>query len=412
MNIQWAYDGYPKDKIQKLNERKEKCKKLKRITKKAKEEDYIKLSYPANAKVPFVIEGIEVRVTEKFGRGIYATRDLKAGDIIAIDPSQIGLIKRPNYNRCCNCSKKSMFNLIPCLKTTSVMYCSEKCRNEIYQKFGDLKTLPVGVDQFLKTVIDAFGSRENLIEFLREIDGKKSLLSIFDFDSSEGPDHPKSKENWMKSYLSLYISQCSMTGCFHGRPSCNGYGNHELIDKMCKHFLYIICQSREEEFNPGILQTLINHSCDFNVHCIEKDNTWIHTVVKPIKAGEQLFRVRIEPSTQGFPTIAEIPLNKRLSYCSCYFCVNKIEPKDFHRKYHNFALEVQNKLNRFLFLTPKEFEETLTKHWNFITKHHEDRLSADVPDIIASSIALFQMLIVQFTIPKSCVLSSPKIQYE
>jgi hypothetical protein len=134
--------------------------------------------------------------------------------------------------------------------------------------------------------------------------------------------------------------------------------------------------------------------------------------VKPIKAGEQLFRVRIEPSTQGFPTIAEIPLNKRLSYCSCYFCVNKIEPKDFHRKYHNFALEVQNKLDRFLFLTPKEFEETLTKHWNFITKHHEDRLSADVPDIIASSIALFQMLIVQFTIPKSCVLSSPKIQYE
>jgi hypothetical protein len=118
MNIQWAYDGYPKDKIQKLNERKEKCKKLKRTTKKAKEEDYIKLSYSANQKVPFVIEGIEVRVTEKFGRGIYTTRDLKPGDIIAIDTSQIGLIKHAKYNRCCNCSKKSMFNLIPCLKTS------------------------------------------------------------------------------------------------------------------------------------------------------------------------------------------------------------------------------------------------------------------------------------------------------
>lgn len=125
INIQWALEnGYPADKIQKLNERKAKCKKLMRtkFSKDIKKEDIIKLSYPANPKVPFLIEGIEVRVTEKFGRGIYTTRDLKAGDIIGIDTAHMALIKHTNYNRCCNCSKKSMFNLIPCLKTCKLFY--------------------------------------------------------------------------------------------------------------------------------------------------------------------------------------------------------------------------------------------------------------------------------------------------
>jgi hypothetical protein len=275
-----------------------------------------------------------------------------------------------------------------------------------------MKTLPIGVDQFLKSVIDAFGSREKLIDFLREIDGKESLLTIFDFDSSEGPDHPKSKENWMKSYLSLYVSQCSALGCFHGRPTCNGYGYHELIDNMCKHFLCTSCQSRDQEYNPGILLSIFNHSCDFNIHSFEKDNTWIHTAVKPIKAGEQLFRSYLNENIDEFPNYAKTPLNKRLSYCCCYFCVNKIEPKDFHQKYRNFALQSKSKLKRYLFLTPKEFEETLTKNWNFITKHHEERLSADVPDIIASSVILLQTLITMFTMPKSCILSTLKIQFE
>lgn len=80
--------------------------------------EFTTLSYPANPKIPFVADGIECRVTEKFGRGIWTTRDLKPGDIIAIDTAPMAVLKFANYNRCCNCSKKSMFNLIPCLKTS------------------------------------------------------------------------------------------------------------------------------------------------------------------------------------------------------------------------------------------------------------------------------------------------------
>lgn len=87
-NIQWARENdYPADKAQKLIEREEKCK----SHLKAQEEDeeavknFLQLSYPANPKIPFIVDCLEMRANGKFGRGIFTTRDLKAGDIIAIE---------------------------------------------------------------------------------------------------------------------------------------------------------------------------------------------------------------------------------------------------------------------------------------------------------------------------------------
>lgn len=90
LNIKWAREkGYPGEKIQKLNEREEKCIKLKKTEVKDPEEDdplnFFKLSYPSNPKIPFVVDCVELRETGKYGRGIFAKKDLKAGDVIALE---------------------------------------------------------------------------------------------------------------------------------------------------------------------------------------------------------------------------------------------------------------------------------------------------------------------------------------
>lgn len=71
-NIQLARDyGYPSDKIATLSYVEEKCKKLMESHIANPEDDpwnFFKLSYPANEKIPFLVNCVELRKAETFGR--------------------------------------------------------------------------------------------------------------------------------------------------------------------------------------------------------------------------------------------------------------------------------------------------------------------------------------------------------
>lgn len=118
-NIQLArQNGYPQKSMSKLNEREAKCIQAMQESMDVDKEnlwDFFKLSYPSNKNVPWIVDRVEVRWTEKYGRGIYAKEDLKAGDIIAIEESMFHYLHDENaYKRCCNCFKTNAMNLIPC----------------------------------------------------------------------------------------------------------------------------------------------------------------------------------------------------------------------------------------------------------------------------------------------------------
>jgi hypothetical protein len=120
-NIQWAREnGYPANKIKKLNKREEKCRKLMAEEVKDPADDpkeFFKLSYPANPKIPFIVDCLEMRIVNNEAR-LYTTRDLKAGDIIFEQEIMFPKIyKRTCFYRCCHCAKGNSMNLIPCLKT-------------------------------------------------------------------------------------------------------------------------------------------------------------------------------------------------------------------------------------------------------------------------------------------------------
>jgi SET and MYND domain-containing protein 4 len=108
--------GYPSDKLPMLIEREEKCNKLMKEAKTPDPDEdprkFFKLSYPANPKIPFIIDGLEMREDEKFGRGIYATRDLKAGDIIAIEEPFYLEMPSPAL-LCAKCYEGNSLSLIP-----------------------------------------------------------------------------------------------------------------------------------------------------------------------------------------------------------------------------------------------------------------------------------------------------------
>lgn len=115
-NIKLARDhGYPN--LKKLSEREAKCKELiaENLTDPYEEaREFFKLSYPPNKKVPYIANCLEVKENEKFGRYIVTNRDLKPGDIVAIEEPFLKYLKRDfTFVRCTYCLKANNLNLIP-----------------------------------------------------------------------------------------------------------------------------------------------------------------------------------------------------------------------------------------------------------------------------------------------------------
>lgn len=115
-NIQLAREnGFPAARMSELDEREKAC-----LNKKDGIFDpwsFFKLSHPPNEKIPFIVNCLELREDNNFGRHIVTTRDLKAGDIIAIeDPFFTFWHDSGDVWRCSFCLKSNFSSLIPCQK--------------------------------------------------------------------------------------------------------------------------------------------------------------------------------------------------------------------------------------------------------------------------------------------------------
>lgn len=117
-NIKAAKEhGCPSDTVDKLNECEERCKKTMEdqvLLPDSVLHDFLKLTYASNEKIPFIVDCLKLREDEKNGRYIITTRDLKPGDVIAIEETSLTFIN-PNavFTRCFNCLKSNMLDLFP-----------------------------------------------------------------------------------------------------------------------------------------------------------------------------------------------------------------------------------------------------------------------------------------------------------
>lgn len=133
-NIELArHNGYPPKNIQILDKRAQKC--LQQIENGGEVKrdddpfDFIKLSNEINTSLPFVSNSLQLRRSEKFGRYIVTSKDLKVGDIVAIEQPYFKVIKTDSryegceelnkYQRCTYCLRSNLLDLIPCATCSS-----------------------------------------------------------------------------------------------------------------------------------------------------------------------------------------------------------------------------------------------------------------------------------------------------
>lgn len=79
--------------------------------------------------------GIEIKFNEKYGRHLIASKDYKPGDVIFIEKPYIKLISnRKIFAYCSHCCCET-WSSIPCDNCTWIMFCSEKCKKNAWEKY-------------------------------------------------------------------------------------------------------------------------------------------------------------------------------------------------------------------------------------------------------------------------------------
>jgi hypothetical protein len=284
--------GYPHDKIEKLNDRQRKCEEAIEHDDENNPVDefrsYIRLSHPASDKIPWMVDCLELRPMDNGSRGVFTTRDLKAGDIICIEDLQLQIITAPRFYKYCNfCAKVSMMNLIPCLKTASFMFCNIECRDKFSTCFDFKSQLYSELEFLFRKVETAVGGPAKLDAMLAE----NSSVTVFDFDFSK----PNDSGYWLDTYRCFLSAQSPRLGYFDW-PGCERFDRRtrELIKVISGKLMHnsiktfsTYLEGAKQGFST--LRAVLGNSCVPNVEAFFDENKTVIYVKRPVKAGEELF---------------------------------------------------------------------------------------------------------------------------
>lgn len=317
--------NYPNEKMSKLNERESKCRSSVNTPKVTNPFDFFKLSYKQNEKIPFIIDGLELKTSEKYGRQIVTTRPLKVGDVISVESPFLKVLNSNcTFNYCNFCLNDNLLDLIPCENCSSAMFCNETCKTaaNAYHQYecsyhGALQKLGhhyLTLRSFFKALTIVDGSIEELEKIFNEC--QESPKTYFDFDFSDADDAEFSR-NQLRASLGLAkddtIAESAQktTGnrfpdlVFEASPKLNElWTAHKTF--ITKFFLHLYQVGRKttsdiirwplnyhkfESVGRGnyLVGAFINHSCCPNVFQFAVEDKTVTIVSRPIEKGEQIF---------------------------------------------------------------------------------------------------------------------------
>lgn len=333
-------NGYPKRLIEKLNKREAECRKFLNDEHEAsgeEEDDEIiltpKLSYPSHEMVPFIANCLDMKESKEFGRYIVANRDLKVGQVIAIEDGFCTLILPcVRYRRCANCLDECDLSLIPCAHCTSTMYCSDECATEAFNNYHKYEcpvidfmykmfnSIQLSAIRVTLCALTSFDSVADLLRFTN--DSTNETINAFTLDYSR-ESMPKSElykpihmlETNQEKRTKADLFQRAVIAAIIRKALLENTSLTELLQhnddiNLLTELIFRHLQTASTNFHrletlsntmdPNNLDdvsygsgayafcSLINHACSPNIVRLPIGRRIAVFVLRPIKAGEQL----------------------------------------------------------------------------------------------------------------------------
>ncbi|XP_057331814.1 SET and MYND domain-containing protein 4-like [Microplitis mediator] len=326
-----------------------------------------------NPKILRASSTIDIQQSEKFGRHIVATKNIKAGEAIMTHKAYSAVLMNKYWHTYCwNCLKFT-WSCVPCSQCANVVYCNEKCRDDAWQEHHDIEcpviNALVAIDEemieislmslrILVKAIKEFGTVEALFNKVQEIDQiddsiKKCFTQgVFD-DTKYASVYALLRINLEVSKLILYTSKAikilfilaATTDIFNKKiveiSELENINFGIFIGKLLFQHMEIATtnaivimpnDNKRNIVSVGSvllpLLSLSSHSCNCNVYHYASGNINAVIAVQPIKKGEQICisygpYYRDEPTSQR----REILMEKNHFWCECVPCNNNWNPQ-------------------------------------------------------------------------------------
>lgn len=315
----------------------------------SQDQEFFKLSYEPNEKIPFLADCLQIREDEKYRRHIVTEKELKVGDIIALEPNFVACQKLPEkFSRCYNCFKSNILDLIPCQHCAEgrcipefkvnfnnifyipVMFCSEKCDEELrvlHHFEGEIQDKYKEEYMFFLRIFNKAmkACNNSVVELKLLIEANPGKFSVFDFDLSNpcDPAYEKSRLLAFKSMVPEVTNPAAMDMVWtmffdsykekfieawnvpeeHFEFAQNLMSELFLIFSSNTHLMsWYSCATGFKRLYGDIPQrnsfatgsfpfmSLISHSCAPNCDTINvKGDKLMLYVTQPTKEGEQIF---------------------------------------------------------------------------------------------------------------------------
>ena len=309
--------------------------------------EFLKLSYDANPKMPFIVDCLKLKKNSNESRyNIITEKDLKIGDVVAIekpfytvsfgtDETSDAVEKDLVYQRCFHCLKDNFLDLIPCDGCEKVMFCSVECLDNgqlMYHKYECLiNGLMEGFQHAVRAMRSFFYALylfDDKIEDLKTFIMSRGYVrkTVFDYDMRH-VDTKQTRRDMLHCFYSFVAPDCQIDSSifnliFNTHPILSTMWDKEKdfiwsflrrnieITQMYAHAFFrwpgnakemmLVededdtkeFQSIRKKVGGGVflLMSLFNHSCVPNVHRHFNYNNKLHLIVcRDIKKGQELF---------------------------------------------------------------------------------------------------------------------------
>ncbi|XP_014601052.1 PREDICTED: SET and MYND domain-containing protein 4-like [Polistes canadensis] len=294
-----------------------------------------------NVEVPSASDAVSVVYNSEYGRHIVAARDIKPGELIAVEKGYSYILDPIRcYSHCANCTECCLA-LIPCDYCYIAMYCSEKCRTEHWEQFHEIECRVFSILYEISDNGDAMFNSfciRLVLQALREFGSIQSLRNeLLHLKERNEQLDPRTQgfDSNMKYHSDKYTSIYSLTKNVEKRSSFDlfrrGVNSCILLYLLVKHSTFFgekkemklseIAKDEDITFIGGLILShqqlipsnfhdleeilvhnsknrgmvslafcsLFNHSCMPNVIRYSVNTTMVLHTVYPIKKGEQLF---------------------------------------------------------------------------------------------------------------------------
>lgn len=428
-NIKLArLNHYPEKNVEILRKREEQCNELMKSPRKSSSDpwNFFKLSYPPNKKLPFIANCLELRCNEKYGRFIITNQQLKVGDIVAIDEPTFKVIKADSrystcfdcniFQRCSNCLRENLLDLIPCENCCKTMFCSEECKSSAqrYHRYEceiiddllksgithivlrmffeslalfdhDMKKLETFVNEHKNFPITSFD-----INFKNPKERKKS-----EFLSTIGLASSKVDEKSLSEYKNIFKKTEILSNLWNV--------NSKFICEILKQLISVgtrdvhgiggwtLKLNTDEAKNPSQCQQLIgnccnlfsslfNHSCAPNVRRLNVDDKAVIIVTRPIPKGSQLFdSYRANFNNQAKAERQEALMKDYGFKCDCEACTDDWPLNQGLEVVNEELLELAWDGHEELpYLSQEEAKAKFRQHCELFTEHNKHFPSAEL----------------------------------